>query len=306
MKKPKIAIVGPGIVGQATGKAFISKGLEVGFIGIDPRTVESLRQEGYNAYFPGDFTNGSYDFDITFLTVPTPTENGKINLSAIEAASMELGKRLALSHRYHLVVVKSTVLPQTTENLVIKLVEKYSGKKVGKDFGACMNPEYLREQTALADALDPWMILIGQYDRSSGDLLSLAYENFNAPIFRTTIAEAEIQKYIHNLFNAAKITFFNEMRQIGSQIGLDIERVFKLTTLTAEGLWNPKYGTKDKGPYSGSCLPKDTQAFLNWAETNGFVVDLLKTVIKVNNRLIQEQLSRPSKPQEQPKDHLPL
>ena len=288
MKKPKIAIIGPGVVGQAIGKAFLKKGFEVSFIGIEKSTIEKLRKENYSAYFSNEFQNGNYQFDVTFLTVPTPTVKGRIDLSAMKEATLDLGKKLAYIHKYHLVVVKSTVLPGVTEHLVIPDIEKTSGKKAGRDFGVCMNPEYLRAKTAQEDARDPWTILIGEYDRRSGDMLSFLYHDFDGPIYRVSLSEAEIQKYIHNLFNAVKITFFNEMRAVGKKIGVDTERIFKLVALSSEGIWNHRYGLADKGPFSGACLPKDTQAFLRWIEAQGWKADVLKAAIDVNNRIIEK------------------
>lgn len=298
MSNPKIVIVGPGVVGQATGKAFIEKGFNVSFIGVAKSNVEKLRQEGYSAYYPEDFQNGSYQFDITFLTVPTPTHDGKIDFSALQAASESLGKHLANNPKYHLIVVKSTVLPGTTEHLVIPIIEKYSRKKAGQDFGVCMNPEYLREKSAVEDALEPWVIVIGEYNRKSGDILDHLYQKFDGPIYRTSLKEAEMQKYIHNLFNAVKITFFNEMREIGSQVGVDTEKIFKLVALSCEGIWNPKYGLKDKGPFSGSCLPKDTQAFLSWASHQGWPIEVLKSAIAVNDRIIEREMKKNGKTRE--------
>lgn len=295
MSKPKIAIVGPGIVGQATGKALIEKGFNVSFIGVDTKNVESLRRQQFSVYYPDDFHNGSYHFDITFLTVPTPTVNGKIDFSAIEEAAKDVGNHLANSSKYHLVVVKSTVLPGTTEHLVIPIIEQHSHKTVGKDFGVCMNPEYLRAKSAAEDALDPWVIVIGEYDRKSGDTLDYVYQKFNGPIYRTSLREAEIQKYVHNLFNAVKISFFNEIRQIGAQIDVDCEKVFKLVSLSCEGIWNHRYGLQDKGPYSGACLPKDTEAFLQWAQDQGWSTEVLKSTIKVNNQIIEKEIKKNGK-----------
>lgn len=290
MKRSRIAIVGPGIVGQAVGKSFLKKDFEVSYIGVDKSNVENLRKQGYSAYFPSDFQNGNYQFDATFLTVPTPTANGRIDLSAINKAAADLGKNLAHVNKYHLVVVKSTVLPGVTQHLVIPAIEKISGKKAGRDFGVCMNPEYLRAKTADEDALEPWVIIIGEYDRRSGDTLEFLYRDFFAPIYRVSLGEAEIQKYIHNLFNAVKITFFNEMRKIGKEIGADTEKIFKLVAVSCEGIWNHHYGLQDKGPYSGSCLPKDTQAFLRWVEIQGWRANILKTTIKTNEQIVEEEI----------------
>lgn len=289
MKKPSICIIGPGIVGQATGKVFAVKGYDVSFLGGNISKIEKLRKEGFDAYERNDLMDGGYDFDISMLTVPTPTKNGKINLEAMKSASVDLGKRLAKTKKYHLIVVKSTVSPGTTENLVIPAIEKYSGKKVGKDFGACMNPEYLREKTAYDDTLNPWIILIGKYDKKSGDLLYSVYKDkFNCPIYRCELREAEMQKYVHNLYNAVKITFFNEMREIGKEIGANTGKMFKFVAISAEGMWNSNYGIRNKGPFDGSCLPKDTEAFLHWAEAQGFDTPLLRSVIHVNNTLAEK------------------
>lgn len=289
MGKTKISIIGPGVVGKAVGKSFLEKGFEVSFIGIEKSVIENLRKEGYSAYFPNDFQNGDYKFDVSFLTVPTPTARGRIDLSAMRTAALDLGKKLRLMDKYHLVAVKSTVLPGVTEHIVIPILEKNSGKKAGKDFGVCMNPEYLRAKTAEEDAMDPWTIVIGEYDQRSGDTLSALYRSFDGPIYRVSLGEAEIQKYIHNLFNAVKITFFNEMRAIGKKIGADTERIFKLVALSCEGIWNHRYGLADKGPFQGACLPKDTQAFLRWIEAQGWKADVLKSTIEVNNRVIEKE-----------------
>lgn len=296
MSKPKICIVGPGVVGQATGKVFAAKGFNTAFLGRTREKVDKLVSLGYKAYTKEELINGSYDFDITILTVPTPTVNGKIDLSAINETSIDLGKKIKSMNKYHLAVVKSTVPPGTTEDLVLKNLERYSGKKAGKDFGLCMNPEYLREEFAFDDTLNAWIITIGQYDNKSGDMLESVYKTFNSPIFRIKIKEAEMQKYVHNLFNAAKISFFNEMREIANTLGIDADKIFSLTAISAEGMWNPRYGTRDIGPYQGSCLPKDTKAFFEWAQKDKHDVSLLEAVMKVNDSLLTKLELTQTKP----------
>lgn len=284
-KKPRICIIGPGIVGIATGKALAEKGFDVGFIGRNKEKIEKLRKEGYWAHTFESFSNHSFEFDISMITIATPTENGRINLKPLKQVTNYLGHWLKYRDKYHLIVVKSTVPPGTTEDLVIKIVEKNSGKKAGKDLGFCMNPEYLRAETALEDSRKPWVIMIGEYDKKSGEVLHNLYRKFNCPIYHSTLKEAEMQKYIHNLYNATKITFFNEMREVGKHINVDVGKIFKITALSCEGIWNPDYGMKDLGPYSGLCLPKDTKAFYEWATRNNLDVSLLKSVIDVNHKL---------------------
>lgn len=288
MSKPKISIVGPGVVGYSLGRVLVKKGFDVHFFGGNSEKQENIKKEGHVIFDKNEKLNGEYNYDITFLTVPTPTKNGKIDLTAMKSAATNMGHRMRGMKKYHLVVVKSTVPPGTTEKLVIKTIEKISGKKVGRDFGACMNPEYLREAYAYEDTLKPWIILIGQYDKKSGDMLNRVYKDFKCGIYRSTLVEAEMQKYVHNLYNAVKISFFNEMREIGKNLGLNVDMVFKFVAESAEGMWNAHYGTKDMGPYSGSCLPKDTKAFAEWAKKNKFKVEVLKAAMKFNDKLLSK------------------
>lgn len=285
MSHLKICIIGSGVVGQATGKGLLSKGYDVTFIDIDPVRIKKLGEEGYKACLISQFTNGQFNFDVSFLTVPTPTENSKVNLEYLRNASKFLGERLYTLNKYHLVVVKSTVPPGTCENLVIKTIRKFSSKKAGRDFGICMNPEYLREKNAYDDFIRSWIIVIGEYDEKSGNLLHSIYKDFDCPKIIVSLKEAEIQKYIHNLFNAVKITFFNEMRQVCQKLDIAADQVFSLVAQSAEGMWNPNYGTKNMGPFNGMCLPKDTQAFLSWVKDKGVEMPLLAATIQVNKSL---------------------
>lgn len=283
-RKIKIGIIGSGVVGQATGKGFSSKNFDVLFVDVNPSTVESLKNQGCEAYLVSELPE-ELTWDVSIFTVPTPTVDGALNFKYLKEASKELGKKLALTKKYHLFVVRSTVLPGTTEGTVLKLLEKYSGKKAGKHFGLCMNPEYLREASSVDDFANPWIVVIGEFDKRSGDLMERVYKRFKCPIYRIPIKDAEMQKYVHNLYNAVKITFFNEMRQIGKEIKVDSETIFKLTAKSCEGMWNPRYGTRDFGPFSGACLPKDTKAFHSWALKKGFDVALLETAIAVNESI---------------------
>ena len=280
-KKLKLSIIGSGVVGQATGKGFASKGFDITFIDVNPTIIDNLKEAGFQAYLVGD-ENIPNDTDISIFTVPTPTVNDEILLDYLKIAAKDLGKRIAKMEKYHLAVVRSTVPPGTTESIV-KILERYSGKKAGIGFGVCMNPEYLREVSAVEDFANPWIVVIGEFDQKSGDLLEKVYKRFNCPIHRVSLKEAEMQKYVHNLYNAFKITFFNEMRRIAKAIKVDPDNMFELTTKSCEGIWNHKYGTRDFGPFSGACLPKDTQAFLAWAQKKNLEANLLEATIEVNN-----------------------
>lgn len=281
----KLAVIGSGVVGQATGKGFRAKGVDVTFVDVNPSTIKKLQDEGYKAIHADNMT--SETADVFFMSLPTPTIDGHIKLDYLMSAVANLGQRvLKDSARRHTIVVRSTVSPGTTEGLVIPTLEASSGKKAGVDFGVCMNPEYLREESAVDDFVKPWLITVGALDDQSAQTLEKLFVPFNLPVHRVTLAEAEAQKYVHNLFNAAKISFFNEMRMVCAEAGIDAEKIFPLVVKSCEGCWNPGYGTKNRGPFSGSCLPKDTAAFLSWARNNyDTPMTLLDAVITVNEQL---------------------
>ncbi len=276
----KIAIVGGGFVGRATGMGLRKHGHDITFIDTDPKRVELLKQDGFLAYTPD--TYDTITTDITMFCVPTPTIGKSIDRKPLHAAVQDFGRRLRNHNKYHLAVIRSTVTPETTRKYVLPLIRRNSGKEVGKDFGLCMQPEYLREVTAAEDFERPWYILIGQYDDKSGNVLEKVYSSFDAPIVRTSLEEAEFQKYVHNVYNAVKIAFFNEMRIAANANNWNAEKVFHATAESCEGIWNPMYGLRDHGPFDGSCLPKDTRALLDWGDENGFNFGILRAVVAEN------------------------
>jgi UDPglucose 6-dehydrogenase len=285
----KINVIGSGVVGYATGKGFLKRGFDVTFVDVNPTRIDQIKSEGLQAISVNELKETKYkksDEVVNFLAVPTPTVDKQVDLQYLESAVSELAVVLKNNKNYQVIVTRSTLPPGTTVKLS-KKVEELSGKKVGDDFGLCMNPEYLRAYKAVEDFDNPWIVVVGAHDDRSYELLAKVYKDFAPEVHRLTIEEAEFQKYVHNLLNAAKISFFNEMREIGKSLSLDTDKVFKLVAKSAEALWNPLYGTKDMGPYGGVCLPKDTQGFLTWAEANGHDPVHLRATIEVNNRLLQ-------------------
>lgn len=280
-----IAVVGSGVVGRATGLGFISKGYDVTFCDINDAVLQKLANEDHKTVHLNDFqTDG---FDVIFVSVSTPTEGGRINLSHIKSAASAIGTALARSDvsTYPVITVRSTVPPGTVENTLVPILERCSGKTMGIDFGVAVNPEYLREKHAEVDFCSPWMIVIGTNENRSWDILKELYTPFGCSIHGLSIKETEFQKYVHNLFNANKTSFFNEMRLVANFLGVETSRVFELVTKSAEGMWHPAYGTRDMGPFGGSCLPKDTQAFLSFAKEQGIDMPLLKATIFVNQEI---------------------
>lgn len=278
----KLVVIGSGVVGQATGKGLIAKGHRVAFCDINLEVLAKLKGEGYTVC-PPELFGQEADTEAFFLAISTPTVDGRIKLEFLESAVANLGNALRNHEGYCIVVIRSTVPPNTTRGSLIPLIEKYSGKKAGEDFGVCMNPEYLREYSNEKDFKNPWLVTIGELDARSGQTLENIYGACECPIFHLTLEEAEIQKYVHNLYNAAKISFFNEMRMVCEAVKVDADKVFELVAKSAEASWHPEYGIRDLGPFGGSCLPKDTAAFLAWTRDKlGKTLVLLKAVIKVN------------------------
>ncbi len=290
-----IAVVGSGFVGQANGKALVKFGHSLIFSDTDPVKVALLQQEGYRAVAPEALEQEN--IDIFFVCVPTPTTSSGTKLTFIQDAAklLGIGPLRHLKH-YPVVVIKSTVPPGTTDGVIRPLLEQYSGKKAGVDFGLTFEPEYLRERTSTLDAEKPRLILIGSGDPHAASLLAWLRAPFRVPIKHVSIIDAETQKYVHNLFNANKISFFNELRQVTQRLGVDTDTVFALTMETAEAAWNPRYGIRDFGPFNGSCLPKDTAAFLAFAkDTLGMGMPILSAVIEANHALEKQKLDQLSK-----------
>jgi UDPglucose 6-dehydrogenase len=280
--RKSILIVGAGVVGGATGKGFLGKGHRVAFCDISPYARARFALGGYEVCEDYDLN----DFDVSMLCVNTPTHNGKIQYGNLQQAVKKLGTRLADSRGFHLVVVRCTMLPGTTEEMVVPMLEQYSRKKAGRDFGVCVNPEFLREASADDDFANPWLTVIGASERRSAEELKKLYGPFGSDIVITEIKVAEMMKYVHNMFNATKISFFNEMHLVCQSLGISSDVVNSMVARSAEGMWNPWYGIKGGKPYGGMCLPKDTRAFRTYArELNLNHMLLLDAVIKVNEEM---------------------
>ncbi|MEO8393662.1 MAG: NAD(P)-binding domain-containing protein [Chloroflexota bacterium] len=283
----QIEVVGAGVVGQALGSALQKHAFPVHFVDVDERKVEQLRQQGQQAFLPSESVTAAAAADVFFLSVPTPTINSSADYNFIVQAARMVGEKLRTRAEYAVVIVKSTVLPGTTEQLIIPALEQASQKKAGADFGVCVCPEYLREKHAAQDAEAPRVTLIGEYDTRSGDVVASIFARFDAPVVRTTLRSAEFQKLIHNLYNAVKISFFNEMRAF-TQIAMpeiDAQTAFEVTAISSEGMWNPLYGTRDWGPFGAACLPKDVAAFCTWAENLPAHSELVLAAMHLNERL---------------------
>ncbi|MFZ0505059.1 MAG: nucleotide sugar dehydrogenase, partial [Chthoniobacterales bacterium] len=158
--------------------------------------------------------------DCSFVSVGTPSNgNGSFCVSQILRVSGQIGQLLAKTKQFHVVTVRSTVLPGTVEDQIIPLLESSSGKKVGEDFGVCVNPEFMRETTAVHDYYHPPITVIGSTDERSGALVASLYDRIDAPVERCSIRTAEMMKYACNAFHAVKVTFANEIGNFCKALG---------------------------------------------------------------------------------------
>ncbi|VVB60905.1 UDP-glucose 6-dehydrogenase AglM [uncultured archaeon] len=275
-----LSVIGTGYVGLVTGACFAKLGHHVTCVDIDKEKIRKINssvspifEEGLDSLLltykdkiaaTDDYSSALQKSDITFICVGTPSlKNGNIDLTFIKESTKQIAAVLKNKNSYHLVVVKSTVLPGTTQEVVLPLLEKYSGKKIGDDIGLAMNPEFLKEGVAIKDFLDPDRIVIGSYDEKSKTTLREVYQNFSCPLLETSLAAAEMIKYASNAFLATKISFINEIGNLCKKLGIDTYDV-----ATGIGL-DKRIGRPflDSGiGWGGSCFPKDVDALIAWAK----------------------------------------
>jgi len=226
--------------------------------------------------------------DISMITQGTPMREDKsIKLDYIESTAEEIGEALKEKDKYHLIVVRSTVVPGTTRNLVGKTISKISGKESGKDFGLCMQPEFLAEGRSIEDTLYPDRIVIGEYDITSGNILQDFYEYFygdhleNCPILRMNLESAELVKYGNNCLLSTKISYANEFANFAELVpNVDVVEVMKGVGLDYR--LNPRFLGAGVG-FGGSCFHKDVNAIKAWAKSRGYTARLLEAVLDIND-----------------------
>jgi UDPglucose 6-dehydrogenase len=282
----KIVIVGSGVVGTATGRGFVHRGHDVTFVDVDPNRLQALRADGHTAVDHIELTDQPATI---FLTLPTPNDGHRWDLTALEAGTRSVGTALAANTAFHTVVTRSTVPPGTTEQVVRPIIEEESGLRTGPGFALASNPEFLRAQCADEDFLFPWTTVIASRSTRTVERLRALLAPFGGEILTfSNPAVAEMIKCSHNLFNAAKISFWNEMWQVGRRLGLDANEVASVVARSAEGSFNPTYGIRGGFPYGGACLPKDTKGFIGFARELGVEMPLMRAVDEVNEQMISQ------------------
>lgn len=254
------------------------------FYDISEKRVKELQRLGFRATV--NIAQAVGESDVSFLCVPTPAKKGRIDLSHVKSAVDGVGKALKNKKDYHLVVVKSTVVPTTTEKFIIPLLERSSGKKVGGKIGVCMNPEFLTEihrswtdsKEFIKDFFSEDRIVIGSFDKKSGDILQKLYEPLRVPIFRTNLRTAEMVKYAANCCLLSRISYWNEIFLICKKMGIDAQRVADIVALDKR---IGRYGTVLGKAAGGKCLEKDITALISGIK-GIHEPELLKAVLDVN------------------------
>ena len=309
-----ISIIGTGYVGLVTGACLAEKGHQVTCVDIDPARVSALnraespifehgldqllqRNVGKRLKATTDLRQAVLDTELTLIAVGTPFDGKAIDLTFVLTASRQIGEALKEKETYHVVVVKSTVVPGTTDTHVLPVLEKASGKSAGKDFGVGMNPEFLSEGEAVNDFMFPDRIVLGGIDDRAVQLLEQVYAPFpDAPRIRTNPRTAELIKYTSNALLATLISFSNEIANLGSAIGnIDTVEVMRGVHLSQyfrsrneEGLPPITSFLKAGCGFGGSCLPKDVKALIVHGKNSNQEMPLLEAVIRTN----EEQPSR--------------
>ena len=294
----KLSIIGSGYVGLVTGVCFASLGHDVFFVDIDPKKVDMINASVPPIYEEGlgelmqrssdnivatmDYSYAVSNTECTFICVGTPSQpDGSLDTRYIESAAENLGRALAVKDGPHTVIMKSTVLPGTTENILAPIIERESGKTMHQDIGLGCNPEFLKEGVAVADFTHPDRIVLGVGDAIAEKILDELYALFDCPKVKTTIQTAEMIKYVSNAFLATKISFANEIGNLCKQLGIDTREVFYGVGLDSR--INPGFFGAGVG-FGGSCFPKDVRALVACERKNGVEPKILDAVLSVNEK----------------------
>lgn len=296
MSVDSVSVVGSGYVGMITGMGLCDLGFNIIFVDVDREKIDMIndgrppifekglkelmekRKGQYRA--TNDYHDAVENSRITIICVGTPSnEDGSIDLSYIRESAASIGRELKNIGSYHTVIVKSTVLPGTTLEVVKPLIEKASGKNAVTDFGLAMNPEFLKEGVALQDFFNGDRIVLGSDDDRTRGILEELYRNLRVNKMNTGIRAAEMIKYASNSFLALKISYANEIGNYCKKMGIDPEEVFRGVGLDSR--ISPKFFGSGIG-FGGSCFPKDVNALRSDFRRMGMEPVLLDGTIKVN------------------------
>jgi GDP-mannose 6-dehydrogenase len=304
----KICVLGLGYVGAVSAGCLAKDGHQV--IGVDPerakvdlinagrspiieKDIGGIIQEQVAAARLSASTELSHAVrhsDLALVCVGTPSlPNGGIDLRFVRRVCEQIGQAIQTHAGAPVIVMRSTMLPGTMREVVIPLLEKFSGKRAGEEFGVCINPEFLREGTAVHDYYHPPKTVIGEVNRASGDLLAALYASMPGPMIRTDIETAEMVKYADNCWHALKVGFANEIGSLCKALSVDAHRVMEIFCHDQKLNLSPYY-LKPGFAFGGSCLPKDLRALLYKAKTLDVTLPILSSVLPSNQLQIERGL----------------
>lgn len=299
--RPHISIFGLGYVGCVTAACFAHAGHRV--LGVDPNPEKARAlSEGRSPIVEpevdkmlamakraglidavSDPVRAIQETDISFISVGTPSlRNGNIDLSHVEAVCQQIGRALRGKDAFHWILLRSTVLPGTTETLVVPLIERMSGKRMGDDFGVCFNPEFLREGSAVADFFHPPFTVLGAPAGISLATIRDLYRWLPGETYEVPAPASEMIKYVCNAFHALKVSFANEIGSLCQLMGIDPKLVSDIYTSDTRLNISKAYLTPGFA-FGGSCLPKDLRAITYHARRNDLRLPLLEAILPSND-----------------------
>jgi GDP-mannose 6-dehydrogenase len=305
MTGTKVSIFGLGYVGSVSAACFADRGHIV--IGVDPNVTkvalmnggvapiiepeldEIIRKAAADARLSATTNTEAavLTTDISFVCVGTPSQgNGSLDLRYLDHVCTEIGTALRRKNGFHVVAIRSTILPGTMRSLVIPTLERVSGKRAGDDFGVCNNPEFLREGTAIQDFRNPPKTVIGATDRRSGDLVQALFHGLPGPMIRCPIEVGEMVKYADNAWHATKVAFANEIGKFCKAARIDSHQVMDIFVQDTKLNLSATY-LRPGFAFGGSCLPKDVRALAYKARTLDVTTPLLNALIPSNREQIE-------------------
>ena len=304
----KLSVFGIGYVGCVSAACFAKEGHDVTGVDVNPTKVaiinrgespivepgigELIREAVASGRLQATTNSGEavQSSEISLVCVGTPgNQNGSLDLRYVSRVCEEIGIALATKPDSHVIVMRSTMLPGTIENVVIPVLEKASGKKVGDGFAVCINPEFLREGTSLKDFYGPPFTLIGADDPAAAATVRELYQGIDAPLYETAVNTAEMIKYVCNSFHALKVSFANEVGNICKALEIDSHAVMDIFCRDTKLNLSPYY-LKPGFAFGGSCLPKDLRAINYKARELDVEVPLLGSILPSNRLQVEKAI----------------
>jgi GDP-mannose 6-dehydrogenase len=306
----RVSVFGLGYVGCVSAASFAGDGHQVVGVDVNAEKVAAINAGRSPIVEPGldellsrcasegrlrattDTGEAIRDSEVSLLCVGTPSrKNGSLDLSYLERVSEQVGAALKAKAGYHVVVVRSTVLPGTTHDVVIPALERESGKKYGEGFGVSVNPEFLREGTALKDFRKPPLTLVGHNHAADASGTIALYQSIDAPLISTSIRVAEMMKYTSNTWHALKVVFANEIGNLCKKMNVDSHEVMDIFCRDEKLNLSPYY-LKPGFAFGGSCLPKDVRALQYRAKEMDVEMPLISQILPSNKAQIQQALDQ--------------